>query len=199
MIKNVIFDCSDTLLRSKWIEYLEQLTGDKERALTIHRALFGSDAWYDYDCGRIDAAALQAALLPLLRPEDRSIGESYLSQWVYQYTVIPQIPELLQELKNKGCKLYILSDFPACFEQVYNRFDLFELFDGRVISYEEGKRKRDGVLFERLLKKYNLSADQCFFVDDMAHNVTMAEKYGIRGHVFTSVAALKKELLPLIN
>lgn len=199
MIQNVIFDCSDTLLRSGCIEFLEQLTANKAKARQIHHALFGSPAWYDYDCGNIEEKDLQAALLPLLQQEDRQIGKIYLDGWIHQYSVIPGIPELLKKLKETGHRLYVLSDFPSCFEQVYNRFDLFQLFDGRVISYEEGKRKSDGVLFERLLQKYDLKAEECFFTDDVSHNVAIAQKYGIKGHVFTTVHALCDALLPLIK
>lgn len=193
-MKHIIFDCSDTLLRLGSIDFLEELTGNREQAEDIHYRLFRSPAWYEYDCGRIKKEELEQHLLPLLDKSEQEIGKKYLQDWMEHYTVIPGIPELLAELKEKGYKLYLLSDYPPCFEELWNRFDLFGYFDGRVISYEEGLRKSDGGLFDILLEKYDLAPQDCFFADDLPANIETAQKAGIRGHVFTTVEDLRKAL-----
>ncbi len=195
MIKNIIFDCSDTLLRSGAMDFLCSLTGDKERATKIHRALFLSPVWYDYDRGTVSPEQLEQALLPLLDEEDRSIGKTYIGGWDRHYTINPGIPELISDLKAQGYRLYVLSDYPPCFERLWAQFsDLFGRFDGRMVSYEEGVKKADGELFERLLQKYNLKAEECIFTDDLPSYVAIAQQYGIRSFVFTDVATLRKDL-----
>lgn len=193
--KNIIFDCSDTLLHLGGKELMLSLTdGDKARCEDIYSRIFASSAWRDYDCGKMKASELEANLLPLFKQQDQNVVKAYLAQWIDTYTVIPDIPELLKELSQMKVGLYILSDFPPCFETLWSRFDLFKYFDGRVVSYEEGLRKEDPHLFEILLQRYGLQAKDCLFVDDVQKNVDNAVVAGICGCLFTDVQSLKKEL-----
>lgn len=194
MIKNVIFDCSDTLLRLEAVDYLTTLTGNRERAERIHKALFLSEEWRDYDRGVFSDDEAPEVLLPLLPPEDREIGTTYLENWFLKYSVIEGIPELLDELKAKGYRIFVLSDYPARFESVWNRFDIFKKFDGRIASYEVGSKKYELKPFEMLLKKYSLQKEECLFTDDSLGCIEAARKVGIKAHLFTGVPGLRKTL-----
>ena len=44
--------------------------------------------------------------------------------------------------------------------------------------------KRDGLLFDILLDKYNLDPSECYFIDDRIVNVNEAKKHNIKGFVF---------------
>lgn len=196
-MKHLILDCSETLLDFGGISYLTGLLGDREHARRVHYTLFRSFGWHEYDCGRLRREDLDTQLLPLLDAADREVGAHYLRAWSEQYTVIPGIPELLAQWKEQGYSLYVLSDFPPCFEDLWEKFEIFRLFDGRIVSYEEGLRKSDGGLFERALEKFGLQAEDCFFADDVPANVAAAEQCGIRGHVFTTVEALREAVASL--
>ncbi len=194
--KDIIFDCSDTLLRLGSIDLMARLCGgDRQYGEELHYRIFTSPAWHDYDRGYIDFDTLETRVLPMLNEEEQAIAKTYLRQWMETYTVIDGIPELLQQLKNAGCRLYLLSDFPDCFETLWNRYpDIFSLFDGRVISYEVGHRKADRGLFTALLEKYQLRPEACFFADDAPINVQIAEELGIHSHLFTDVDTLRQAL-----
>jgi len=193
---SVIFDCSDTLLLlgNGGKDLLYRLTGSQEKSEDMHARMFASSVWREYDCGRISKEAVESNLLSRLLPEDRNIGKQYLAQWLDSYTVIDGMDDLIKDLKAAGAKLFVLSDFPPCFETLWNRFDIFRYFDGRVVSYEEGIRKEDTRLFEILLQRYDLRAEDCLFVDDVQKNVDNGIKVGIRGHLFTDAEKLRKEL-----
>lgn len=194
MIRNIIFDCSDTLLRLGAMDYLIRLTGDEKRAERIHRASFLSPTWKEYDRKKLHGDEARRTILSQLLPEDRAIGESYFDHWFLQYTPIEGIPELIAELKEKGYRLYLLSDFPTRFEAVWNQFDIFRHFDGRVISYEIGYIKRDLKPFEILLEKYGLNREECLFTDDSESCITAAKACGIPAHQFVDVPTLRKAI-----
>ena len=194
MIKNIIFDCSDTLLHLGAIDYLIRLTGDKERAEQIHKRLFFSKIWWEYDRGGMDEMKARDALVALLSPEDREIGRLYFDNWFLQYTPIEGIPELIKELKEKGYRLYVLSDFPTRFDVLWNQFDFFRYFDGRVVSYEIGYKKFELKPFEILLEKYGLKREECLFTDDGEICITSAKACGIPAHQFVGVADLRRVL-----
>ena len=58
--------------------------------------------------------------------------------------------------------------------------DLFEeLFDGVVISGEEGTRKPAKRMYELGAERAGIAAEQCVFVDDLPFNLTPAEELGM--------------------
>ena len=55
---------------------------------------------------------------------------------------------------------------------------MFDNIDGGVFSYEVKKIKPDPEIFHILLKKYNLFASECLFLDDRKDNVVTASNLG---------------------
>ena len=194
MLKNIIFDCSDTLLRFSGFELLENIVGDSRRAENIYRSMLNHPTWGLCDEGKADAEALARDVLPLLDEPDRDYGRIYIDKWMTNYSVIDGIPELLADIKTKGYKLYLLSDFPDCFDKVVKQFPFFDLFDGMAVSYAYGTSKRSGGLFTALLETYSLKADECLFVDDLATNTAKAERLGMKALRFTDADAVRKYL-----
>jgi epoxide hydrolase-like predicted phosphatase len=56
---------------------------------------------------------------------------------------------------------------------------LGEIFDGIVISAEEGIRKPSRKMYELGAERAGAPADRCIYVDDLAFNLTPAEKLGM--------------------
>jgi epoxide hydrolase-like predicted phosphatase len=65
----------------------------------------------------------------------------------------------------------------------YDRSDWHAMFDIVVISGEVGMRKPEPGIFELVLDRIGLPADECVFIDDMAHNIAAAEQAGLVGIV----------------
>jgi 2-haloacid dehalogenase len=102
---------------------------------------------------------------------------------------------LVQELKRAGVPLYALTNFSAeKFPLVRRRFDVFDLFDGIVVSGEIGIIKPDPAIYRFLLDAYALEASACIFIDDAPANVDAARSIGMRGILFQSPAQLRREL-----
>lgn len=78
-------------------------------------------------------------------------------------------------------KLYILSNFEKETLAVMLRLypDVFNLFDGIVISGDLGVMKPDQDIFEKLIKKFNLNPADCLFIDDQEENVKAAQAAGM--------------------
>lgn len=196
MIKNLIFDCSDTLLRFGGLDWLREEVGE-ERAMHIHRTMFLLPEWVQFDRGEIDAEMVKAKLCAALDEADRELGLRYFDTWYRKHRVIEGIPELLSELKAKGYKLYLLSDYPECFEHVWESFELFDMFDGRAVSYELHARKRERTAFTLMLERYGLRAEECFFADDLYLNTDAATECGLTAHLFTTTEKLREDLTGL--
>ena len=197
MIKNIIFDCSETLLSFHAIDYLASLVGDREKAVKMHYTLFRSEPWHRYDNGKLPENELESSLLPLLPEEDRETGRLYLREWINTYGVIEGAPQLLEDVRKAGLRTYLLSDFPPCFSVLWKKYEFLHHFDGRVVSCEVGYSKKDGVIYDILLEKYGLNGSECLFIDDVPKNVEIGEAQGIPGVVFTDMPSLRRELVSL--
>jgi len=194
MIKNVIFDCSETLLSFEAVDYLASLVGSREEAERIHFTMFTSPAWHLYDNGQLPEEELESALLPLLPEKDRAIAARYLKEWINTYGIIEGAPEVVEDVRKAGYKTYLLSDFPPCFNVLWEKYEFLHHFDGRIVSCEIGYSKKDGVIFDILLQTFGLDPAECIFIDDIPRNIRIGEEHGISGILFTGVEPLREEL-----
>lgn len=71
--------------------------------------------------------------------------------------LFPGAKELLIGLKERGSKIYLLTNAQACFtRKELDILGLQELFDGIVISSEEGAKKPSPLFFRRCMGRYGL-------------------------------------------
>lgn len=84
---------------------------------------------------------------------------------------------------QKTYKIYVLSNWSKISYSLLERHhpETLRLFDGIVTSGEVGVKKPDRKIYEHLLIKYNLNAQDCIFIDDQQENIDMAERLGITG------------------
>ncbi len=89
----------------------------------------------------------------------------------------------VKECIARGHRVFILSNWdPASFTLLYNQFpQLFELFDGIIISGNVGIIKPDPAIYHKLLRTYNLNPHECVLIDDRIENITTAFMLGMHG------------------
>ncbi|MBD3382660.1 MAG: HAD-IA family hydrolase [candidate division Zixibacteria bacterium] len=107
-------------------------------------------------------------------------------------SLIPGAIDVLHFFKSKGCKLGLISNtvFPQRYhyEDMQN-FGVLEFFDEIVFSSEFEYRKPHPAIFEHVLRKLDISADQAFFVGDRVDvDVAGAKNAGI-----TAILKLKSD------
>jgi 2-haloacid dehalogenase len=103
--------------------------------------------------------------------------------------------DILRELKSRRVPVYALSNWSAeTFPPCRPRFPFLDLFDGIVVSGEEGCMKPDERIFRILLDRYRLVADETVFIDDNPKNARAASALGIHGIHFQSPGKLRGEL-----
>ena len=89
--------------------------------------------------------------------------------------------ELLRALKQMGAGVYLLSNAQRIFtEYELHYLGIYDMFDGILISSEEGCKKPDKRFFEILLKRYQLTASECLMIgNDMATDIEGAVQAGM--------------------
>lgn len=97
----------------------------------------------------------------------------------FDYTI-----PMIQDLKDKGYKVYYLSNWSAWtydLLQEAGKFDFLKLMDGGVFSYDAGYMKPDEEIYKILLNKYKINPEEAVFFDDREENIEAANKLGIHG------------------
>ena len=97
----------------------------------------------------------------------------------FDYTI-----PMIQDLQDKGYKVYYLSNWSAWtydLLQEAGKFDFLELMDGGVFSYDAGYMKPNEEIYKILLNKYKINPEEAVFFDDREENIEAANKLGIHG------------------
>ncbi|HSD37724.1 MAG TPA: HAD family phosphatase [Rhodocyclaceae bacterium] len=193
-IDTVVFDLGNVLI--PWdIRWLLRKIFDNETAVES----FISDAdimtWHaQQDAGYPVAQAIleHSAKHPQHAHAIRAVYERWSE------TMKPAFAEsvaLLYELKEKGFRLYALSNFSAeLFYQSRERYDFWDAFEGIVLSGEEGVNKPDPKIYNTLFERYAVKPESSAFLDDSLANVVSSRELGMRAVHFTNAAAARVEL-----
>ncbi len=114
------------------------------------------------------------------------------------YCAKDETVEFIFELKAGGYRLYGLSNWSAeTFPIALKKYQFFELFDGIVISGQEGVVKPNAEIYRILLDRYGLKAGESVFIDDKEINVKAGEALGMPGIVFDNIETVKRKFAEL--
>ena len=194
MIKNIVFDLGNVLLSFRPSKFFDDKNYPESVISKIIPDIFGSKEWLMLDNGDISTSeAIEAISLKssLLKEEIVHIF-NLRTEMMFP---LDQNVRLLPELKKQGFSLYYLSNFPIdIFEEIKTGYYFFGYFDGGVISSEVKYSKPDKRIFEILLQKYHLTAEESLFIDDIEINVRTAESLGMKGFVTYGSEEISKDL-----
>ena len=198
MIRNIIFDIGNVLTDFRWKEFLEDKGFDEAMVKRIAKASVQSPVWNEIDRGVWSMEELMQAFIhqdPEIEEELRRAYGDITGMVTKRAYAIPWI----QELREKGYRVYYLSNFSEkAYEDCADALDFLPYTDGGILSYQEKLVKPDPEIYRRLLSRYSLEARESVFLDDTASNVEAAERLGIHGICFRTKEQAEEELRGLV-
>ena len=103
--------------------------------------------------------------------------------------------EYVKRVRNAGYKTVICSNnFPARINGLQKRFGFLGDFDVVVFSYEVGVDKPNKEIFQILVKKTGVKADEIVYSDDDESKMEGAKELGINTFLYTNFDAFTKHL-----
>lgn len=197
MIRNIIFDIGNVLADFRWKEFLRDKGFDKEMVERIARASVLSPYWNEVDRGVLGREEIMEKFVSV----DPGIEEElHIAYDNIKGLVTPRSYAVpwVRELKEKGYGVYYLSNFS---EMAHRECDDALAFmsdtDGGIFSYQEKVIKPDREIYELLLSRYGLKAEECVFLDDTLENVEGARACGLCGIWFQTREQAVSELRAL--
>jgi putative hydrolase of the HAD superfamily len=123
--------------------------------------------------GELQEGEFEQQLAPLLGAEPDGLIDGLFAG------VHPDEPmvEAVRRARAGGIRTALVSNSWGVHRYPHDLFE--ELFDGVVISGEEGTRKPAKRMYELGAERAGLAAEQCVFVDDLPFNLTPAEELGM--------------------
>lgn len=190
--KNVVFDVGQVLLRFEPKDFLPRMFPADIAEKLMPPALMGGDLWLRMDRG--DFTAEECARLITEKsghPDMMPYELEFMLNFAKLMTLLPPA-HLVPELKKMGKKLYIISNYGVeTFAATRSQFpELFNQFDGMIISAHEKLIKPDLRIYQLLCDRYNLKPEECVFIDDLAANVQGAIDAGFKGIHYTGPEAI---------
>lgn len=179
MIKNVIFDLGGVVLGRD----LRRLGDVLNTFAFISADESFPEFWSEFDRGTYTREEVTQLL-----SEEYNLSYEDASQQVQQLLELLQpIPEtvaVIEELKERGIRCYILSNMSKEFYAELLKFPVFEHFDGAVVSYQERINKPDRRIYEIILSRYGLDPSETVFADDKIANTEAAAALGLHTVTF---------------
>lgn len=195
MIKNIIFDVGKVLVEWEPDVAMRKLGFDEETVKAVSEATIETNDWNESDRSVLsDEEQLQVFIekAPAYEKEIRLFWDHVgTAIWQYDY-----VKGWMQELKDRGYRLYILSNYARrTYAQTReNALSFLEDVDGQIFSFEVHQIKPEPEIYQTLLEKFDLKPEECVFLDDRAENIRGAEAAGIHGIQFTGYEAAKAKL-----
>ncbi len=202
MIKAIIFDIGNVLVKGSLLKKptKNHIHGVHEYvAIKLNIALdqyFDSiDTTYAKSMeGKLPKKKVLEIMSKNLKTTPKRLEKLYIKSYKRQFKKNKELFRLVFRLRKKGYKIAILSDQWHLSKEVLASKKLMKKFDVVVISCDVGVRKPNSKIYKIVLKKLNLPAKGCVFIDNQMWNIKPAKKLGMKTILFKDTNQLIKEL-----
>ncbi|MGN1097743.1 MAG: HAD family hydrolase [Clostridia bacterium] len=197
MIDTIVFDIGNVLAAFDWVKFVKGFGYGEDVNKDIAEAVFMSRDWPQVDLGILSDEELIAGFVKNAPHRKKEI-ESIFAKWQYFVEEYPFSEEWVKGLKEKGYKVYVLSNYGrTMFGFAKERFAFLRHVDGGVISYQINKIKPDPEIYKTLIDKYSITPENAVFLDDLPANLKGAEAFGFNTVLVTDHAAAVEGLKKL--
>jgi len=192
VIKNIIFDLGGVLV--DWSpRYVYKHYFDTEEAMEYFFANVCTFDWNEQQDGGRTIAEANRVLIDQFPEYQREILAFY-GRWEEMLGgPITGTVDILNQIKDEArMGLYALTNWSAeTWPVAVREYDFLNTFEGILVSGQEKIKKPAPAIYELILSRYGLIAEECLFIDDNQRNVEAAIGCGIRSIKFQNPEQLQ--------
>ncbi len=195
MIKNIVFDMGNVVIRFDRELFMERLSVPAEDWEMLMREVFLSPEWCMMDRGTLTDEQASEIMCRRIPERLHEAVRKLVSFWDRPILEVDGVYALIEELKALGYGVYLLSNASYRQHEYWPRVPASKLFDGTLISCDVKLIKPMPEIYLLMYHKFSLKAHECFFIDDSPVNVEAAAFTGMPGTVFfQDISRLRREL-----
>ncbi len=153
-----------------------------------------------YDSGYVTGRGTEADFWRLLKARTGITGnETPLREEILQrFRLRPEMLRLVDELRDQGFQVAILSDQTDWLDRLEARDGFFHHFNRVFNSFHLGMGKRDPRSFRVVACRMGVQPGEVLFIDDSPGNVERARQAGMRAVQFKNLERLREALKRLL-
>jgi len=198
-INTIVFDLGGVLIDwSPEYVFLKEFRGNRKRMDWFLNEICAWDWNLNQDAGYPLAKATEERIA--LFPEYEDLIRMYYGRWeeMLGYTHDDTL-EILKGFSNHPAyNVYALTNWSGeTFPVAIEKFPWLQLFEGILVSGNEGMRKPDASIYQLLFSRFNIKPSEALFIDDSLANVQGAEAVGMKSLHFTNAQKLQQDLTDL--
>ena len=157
--------------------------------------LFLSVEWAQMDCGTLTEETAEPLILKRFPERLHESVHRLLFSWSQPQDTIDGMEALVKELKEKGYRLFLLSNASTAQHRYWPEIPVSRELEGKLISCDVHVVKPNPEIYRIFTAKFDLQPEECLFIDDAAANAAAAIQCGWQGIVFHgSTAELRGKL-----
>ena len=195
MIRTIVFDMGGVLIKFDRAFFIRRLGVDSHDEEALMNEVFCSLEWARMDRGSLTEEEAARSICARLPERLHLAAERLVTMWERPILEVDGMYELVKELKDKGYKVYLLSNASVRQHEYWPRIPASELFDGKLISSDVHLVKPQPEIYRLFCDTFHVLPEECFFIDDSPQNIEGAYEAGIQGAIFHGdVGALRKSI-----
>ena len=196
---NIVFDLGGVVFNWQPDALIGRVFPDAATQALVKARILGHEDWVELDRGTLaldDAIARAAARTGLSVDSVARLFDAVPPS----LTPIQGTIDLIRSIRQTDNRLYVLSNMGvASITYLEQQHDIWDLFDGVVISSRIRMVKPEVAIYEHLLKVHRLVANETVFIDDLEENLSAASRLGIQTIQFAEPAQCRQDLAGLIE
>lgn len=202
MIKNIVFDIGNVILRFDIDDVLSRFTDDELDRKFILDNIINSPEWLKnslIDTGYVS----RDDAISIVKDRTNHVKDDLIEKFWTTYNDFAEVDlrllNIIGELRHDGYKVYLLSNINPYTYDFVNKSGLFDLVDGYVLSYKEHMIKPYDSIYLNLVNRYSINPGESLFIDDNQNNIDTGNKLGfvskkVNSDDYDDVVRILKEL-----
>ena len=196
MIKNLVFDFGNVLVRYEPEYMVSQYVSDPDDKRLLAEVLFDRLYWDALDEGTITDEEVVRFSCERLPERLHSVCREIYYNWGRHLPEMPGMWELVRRVKREyGMRIYLLSNIGSLFASFEHLFPIFDEMEDRIFSALVGHVKPNRDMFEYLIERTGIDPSETLFIDDARRNIDGASAVGIKGYLFDGDAGRLSDYL----
>lgn len=194
---NIVFDLGGVVFQWRPDAIIKSVFDDPGTQNSVRTHIFEHSDWVELDRGTIalDHAVERGAARTGLPRRDI---ERLMNAVPRSLAPIEETIALIRTIRETNNKLFVLSNMSlASISYLEQKYRIWEMFNGIVISCRIRKVKPEIDIYEHLLATHGLEAAETVFIDDMSENLKAAATLGIETIQFVDPSQCRQALMAL--